>query len=69
MSFKLAEYVPPIFEQPSLSRSPNARTLPAPMDGVAPEGYHGTTIFPEYYRVDGRWLLAEETRMDCVAVL
>ena len=34
----------------------------------APEGYHATTIFPEYFRVGGRWLLAEDSRMDCVAV-
>ena len=24
---------------------------------------------PEYVKVDGKWLLAEESRMDCVAVL
>ena len=27
------------------------------------------SIFPEYFRVDGQWILAEESRMDCVAVL
>ena len=37
-------------------------------DGVAPEQYHATTIFPEYFKVNGSWLLAEESRMDCVAV-
>ena len=34
-----------------------------------PEGYHATTIFPEYFHVGDRWLLAQESRMDCVAVL
>lgn len=43
--------------------------MPAPVDGVAPEQYHAMTIFPEYFKIDGRWLLAEESRMDCVAVL
>lgn len=27
------------------------------------------SIFPEYFKVNGQWLLAEESRMDCVAVL
>jgi lysine-ketoglutarate reductase/saccharopine dehydrogenase-like protein (TIGR00300 family) len=26
------------------------------------------SIFPEYFKIDGQWLLAEESRMDCVAV-
>ncbi|MBQ3009969.1 MAG: hypothetical protein IJD81_02125, partial [Oscillospiraceae bacterium] len=32
-------------------------------------GYHAMSIFPEYFKVEGEWLLAEESRMDCVAVL
>ena len=39
-------------------------TAPAPKDKVAPEHYHATTIFPEYFKVKGQWLLAEESRMD-----
>ena len=27
------------------------------------------SIFPEYFKVNGQWVLAEESRMDCVAVL
>ncbi|MDR0497720.1 MAG: hypothetical protein LBH42_08910 [Treponema sp.] len=42
--------------------------VPVPMNGVAPDDYHATTLFPEYFKVDGKWLLAEESRMDCVAV-
>ena len=68
MSFKLTPYLPPDFTQPFLTNAPDARRLPAPQDGVVPDGYHATTIFPEYFKVDGRWLLAEESRMDCVAV-
>ena len=41
---------------------------PAPDDGVAPSGFHAMSIFPEYFKVGGRWLLAEESRMDCVPV-
>ncbi len=68
MSFKLTPYTPPDFTQPFLADAPDARRLPAPQDGVVPDGYHATTIFPEYFKVDGRWLLAEESRMDCVTV-
>ncbi len=64
MSFLLPEY-----HEPEFASCPDARLEPAPRDGVAPEGYHATTIFPEYFKIDGRWLLAEESRMDCVAVL
>lgn len=67
MSFTLPEYRAPQFDR--LPPCPDARLEPAPRDGVAPEGYHATSIFPEYVKVGGRWLLAEESRMDCVAVL
>ena len=69
MHFKLKKYNPPCFDAPEFAGAPNAATAPAPQDGVAPEGYHSTSIFPEYFKVDGKWLLAEESRMDCVAVL
>jgi len=39
------------------------------MDGIAPPGYHAMSIFPEYFKVNGTWLLAEESRMDCLAIL
>ena len=69
MAFQLRRFTPPDFDQPFLKNAPDARLLPAPMDGVAPDHYHATTIFPEYFRVNGHWLLAEDSRMDCVAVL
>ena len=68
MSFKLKTYQAPDFTQPSLINAPEARLEPAPFDKVAPDGYHATTIFPEYFKVGSQWLLAEESRMDCVAV-
>ena len=69
MSFILPEYRAPDFSQARFQTVPDAILRPAPRDGVAPEGYHATTIFPEYFKIGGRWLLAEESRMDCVAVL
>ena len=39
------------------------------MDGVAPEGYHSTSMFPEYFKIDGKWTLAGESRMDSSVVV
>ena len=67
-TFELERYTAPDFEAEALRSAPDARLLPAPRDGVAPEGYHAMSVFPEYFHLDGRWLLAEESRMDCVPV-
>lgn len=68
MGFELPVFCAPDFSAPELRGAPDAKLAPAPKDGVAPENYHATTIFPEYFKVGGSWLLAEESRMDCVAV-
>ena len=69
MSFSMPQYRCPDFSLPSFTASPDARLAPAPADGVAPEGYHSTSMYPEYYKIAGRWILAEESRMDCSVVL
>lgn len=69
MAFSLPVYNAPDFSIPQFRSAPEACFSPAPKNGVAPEGYHATTIFPEYFHVNGNWLLAQESRMDCVAVL
>ncbi len=70
MHFTLPKYTPPDFTQPALARAPQARTEPAPHDGVAPENFHATSNHPEYLHLgDGKWTLARESRMDCAMVL
>ena len=69
MTFELPQYRAPDFDSPELRDAPCARTAPARQDGIAPEGYHALSIFPEYFKVDGRWLLPEGSRMDCVPVV
>ena len=69
MAFTLPMYQEPDFTQPFLEDAPDAARATVTRDGVAPEGYHSTSMYPEYFKVDGRWLLAEESRMDCTAVL
>lgn len=69
MPFAPKPYTPPDFTSPLLAGAPDAALAPAPADGVAPQGYHAMSIFPEYFKVGGEWLLAEDSRMDCVPVL
>ena len=69
MSFTLPQYHAPDFREERFQSAPDAALCPAPRDGVAPENYHATSIYPEYFKVGGQWLLAEESRMDCVAAL
>ena len=68
MKFELKKYIHPDFTQECFVNAPDCTMLPAPKDGVVPEHYHGTTIFPEYFKINGEWVLAKETRMDCVSV-
>lgn len=68
MAFELRPYIAPDFTEACFQNAPDVRLVPAPKDGVAPEQYHAMSIFPEYFKIDGKWHLAEESRMDCVAV-
>lgn len=65
---ELRSYFPPDFSVPTLEQAPDVRIEPVKKDGVAPKDYHAMSIFPEYFKINGQWLLAEESRMDCVAV-
>ena len=68
MAFTLPVYTAPDFAALGLEHAPDARLVVVQKDGVAPENYHATTMFPEYFRLNGGWTLAGESRMDCVAV-
>lgn len=68
MNFALRAYTAPDFSKKEFTAAPESVWLPAPADAVAPEGYHAMSIFPEYFKIRGAWLLAQESRMDCVAV-
>lgn len=69
MSFRLPLYKEPDFSQEPFTSAPDATALPVVTQGVAPENFHATTIFPEYIKVKGQWLLVRKSRMDCVLVL
>ena len=66
--FKLATYIEPDFTEERFVNAPNCRLVMAPRAKAAPKGFHATSIFPEYFKVSGKWHLAEDSRMDAVPV-
>lgn len=69
MPFTLPRYQGPALDAEPLASCPDAMLVTVSAPGVAPEGYHATTIYPEYVKVSGKWALATESRMDCVIVV
>ena len=49
--------------------SPDAVWEKVTIKGVAPENYHSTSMYPEYFKIGGKWTLAKESRMDSSVVL
>ncbi len=69
MSFTLPVYKVPDFNQPEFLDAPLVRFDEVKKKGVAPDDYHATSVYPEYFKTgEGEWRLLEETRMDCVVV-
>lgn len=68
MAFHLREYHAPDFTEAKFQTAPDAVLVPAPQDKTAPDHFHALSIFPEYFKIHGTWLLAEDSRMDCVPV-
>ena len=69
MDFVLPVYNAPDFTEEQFTSAPDVTTAVVTEDGVAPELFHGTSMFPEYFKINGEWRLAEESRMDCCVVL
>ena len=69
MAFELPRYHAPDFDAPELKTAPDARRACAPKDGVAPDGYHSTSMYPEYFKIGGvmRWMIFE-TKFNSSAV-
>lgn len=69
MAYTLPHYIEPDFSLPKFQNAPLAAFKPVTQPGVAPENYHATAIFPEYYHIrQGKWALPRKSRMDCVVV-
>ena len=67
--FHLPKYREPDFTQTKFTEAPDASWEKVTIRGVAPENYHSTSMYPEYFKINGTWLLAEESRMDSSVVL
>ena len=68
MAFELKPFTPPDFTTRFFCEAPDCTLVPAPKDTVAPDDYHAMSIYPEYFKIEDSWMLAEESRMDCVPV-
>ena len=67
--FCLPEYREPDFTEKRFTDAPDAAWEKVTIKGVAPENYHSTSMYPEYFKINGKWTLAEESRMDSSVVL
>lgn len=67
--FELPRYKEPDFSDSRFANAPDAAWEEVTIDGVAPENYHSTSMYPEYFKINGTWTLARESRMDSSVVL
>ena len=66
--FELPKYKEPNFKEEKFVNAPDAILKPSSRDKSVPDNFHATSIYPEYFKINGEWMLAEDSRMDCVAV-
>ena len=66
--FELPKYIEPDFTLDKFRNAKDCKLVPCEKDGVAPLNYHANSIFPEYFKVSGKWYLASDSRMDAVPV-
>ena len=69
MSFTLPNYKKPDFKSSQFLKCPDATMRYVEKQGDAPENFHATSIYPEYFKLIGQWKLLQHSRMDCVVVV
>lgn len=69
MSFHLLKYHEPDFSSELFTNAPDIKTAVVEQDGIAPEYFHSTSMYPEYFKINGEWKLAEESRMDSSVII
>lgn len=67
--FILPEYATPDFTEKAFVSAPDVQTVFAPGDGILPDEYYATSIYPEFLKIGGTWQLIREARMDCAVVI
>lgn len=68
MSFDMPKYTAPDFDQEFFINAPNAKLVEVVKEGVSPANYHALSVFPEYFKINNKWVLATQSRMDTVCV-
>lgn len=66
MAFSMPVYREPDFDQPFYRQAPDVVWAVCEQEGVAPAGFHSTSMHPEYFKVDGQWRLPHDSSMDDV---
>lgn len=59
----------PNFNEKKFLNAPNVSYEEVEIENVAPDNYHSMSIYPEYFKINGKWILAKESRMDGVVVI
>ena len=67
--FNLPKYREPDFTEERFAKALDVKWEAVTIKGVAPENYHSTSMYPEYFKIDGEWRLAKESRMDSSVVI
>ena len=65
---ELPVYTAPDFSAEPFASAPDVLTEPAG-DGFLPENFYASTIYPEYFKINGEWVLLKESRMDTAVVI
>lgn len=68
MKLEIPKYTAPDFTQERFINAPNAKLVEVQVEGVSPANYHALSVFPEYFKINNKWVLAVESRMDTVCV-
>lgn len=66
--FSLPRFLEPDFNAEPFICAPDAKSEPAG-DGFLPENFYATTIFPEYVKIGGEWIMVKDGRMDSCVVI
>lgn len=69
MKFEMPKYHHPDFEKDIFKKAPNVKTIEVEVDGISPRNYHALSVYPEYFKINDKWVLAVESRMDTVCVV
>ena len=69
MKFEMPKYHHPDFDQDFLKDAPNVTLEEVKEDGISPRNYHALSVYPEYFKVNDKWVLATQSRMDTVCVV